>query len=724
MNASSLSRLILVVVLYLPLLGCWGIGDPDSEPETPIPPDEGGCLRTIDCAAGQFCEQTAPGEPGICVPRVCDDDDDCNGGEVCERERRVCLAPSICSPSDNQSCAAGSRCVVEGNAEVCRPLEDMRVATSCNLARQRLVLADGASTDLHVLGMNDGAPVPYSEFFFSADVGSVVNGTLTAECDSAEPCLGALTIFNREQDACGSVEVVVHPPVGETAFRVVIVDAQTATGVAATIAVRTTTSDDVLLATTNTFGVAIFPNLATENILAVSAFSETHRWKTVMAPGTNDILLDAERNRDAEQGAGIKGQIDFDAIESLVDGDIRVGLAGTPLSPSGLNFELTDLTGVGRPTEFDLDGLLQPQSWSVPQSMVVMVGTEAVRDTFISRGDEGPSLLWSIGGEFQLSESADFLTPPDNGSFTKGAHFKRALRRFGRFNQGVRYDLQLEARVLPDTSPASTDDVTWPFEESTGTPTTQPSMKSVFEVPPLPCTTSTTGGSCDRATDAVTVSSVFLPSRGLVPLGMLAEEDGDADGLISAALPDYEAGDSPLFFAPPHDGLEGHLVVDMAFATNLDQFTDNSTDAAGVVRVASAHTSRVDFQSGFTDAPRGVIRRADEVVSLFGSLGADFLRVQLRDETGAWDIFVDAPTEDATIDIAALRPASVSGRTEEASLKAFALGNGYAGRSVDSLSELVALDGAGFSQSLLWIGAWTSTTCLPNPSDASCVLEP
>lgn len=718
-----LRTLLLAGFIPLAFTGC---ACETSGTDAPVPEQEDGtCARHVDCNPGETCLQEIPNEPGVCVQVYCSADDDCGTGEECDALRGVCTREDLCNPADAQSCDASERCVVEGPTHRCQPEEEIPAPTSCTLGRSRIVLKDGASTDLHALGTLDGRPVRYSVFSFSSNVGTVEGSALTGECEGPESCGGDVFIRNQENEVCGSVDAIVHPPIPGTTFRLIAVDALSGEGLPGTVAIQAQTSEELLVATTTNEGVAVFPNLAADAVEAVSFFSATHRWTTYLAPGTKDVAMFIGANPTPEFGAGVKGSFAFDVASALSFGDIELALSGTALPFSGTDFELVNLAGPGRSTTVDIEGIFAvPQQWDLPLGMVARLGNVSVRDVFIAQATSpGPNLLWTIGGRSAVAESADLFTSPDDATFTEGALLKRFLRRFSRFSHGVRFGLDLRSQPLPSGGLGEVPDASWPFAVVQAQPTTPPVMQTVFEIPPLPCGGS--DASCTPVDDVITLTSVYLPSQGLVPLGMLAESDDDDDGLVSSAFDTFAPGESPLFYAPAHDGLEGHLAVDIAFATTLDTFDVTSPDAAALIRVGEAHAPRVDFKSAFVGVPRIELDPDAETATVGPQTTDDFFRLRLSAPSGEWDVYGVAPAEgEAAIDLAALRPDAFDGRTSEtATVKSFAFGTGYDRREIETFQDLIEFNGTDFSQSLLWVGAWTSRMCRGDRDDAACVIS-
>lgn len=742
----SRARILLVAPwLALALAGLAGCPGPGTGNDAGTPDGGGGfqcenkpdgtdvleCRRNIDCGGGSICEKAAEGDEfGCCLKIFCTVDADCPEEEHCDLRRGICVPDNLCDPG--AGCPNGEFCVYGDGTPQC--IAEAAAPATCQISPNPIFTTSGQAVEVQAAGFQaDGKLSPHASFTYAVaglTNGNATGNSLSADCADAAPCTGTVTATANGGASC-TADLVVYPAVPGADVRVTLFD-QTSGAPVSGAPVAARVSGALVEGTTDADGSYTFTGAA-GNVEAISAFPANHQWQTVVGPTGNDIALFTVEVPDDTQVAGVKGQFDFSGVST--QGDIKLGLAGMSISAAITDLDFATLLGEIADYNIVLDGVTDADGEIVPlpSGLVLELGPEKIKGDFVTLGSPGKSTLWALGGKVRLSEIGPIIssvTSADN--INVGSILSAVLPFFARFDHAVVSGLDLSATTRP-TAPADGTPVPyadWNFPELTGADAvkldTLLSHSADYSVPTLPCKAGaySAGGCTGNAysSGAVLLSGVLVPGQGLVPLGLTAglddPDDQDANDQVDGQV-DHKGENPPqkghviLDFAPPHDGLEGNRYVTIAIGLDIEGLTGGSLAASTITHITDKYGASNLFPTPFLEHQGGTFTKtAGAGVSFtMNAVGdADFYRLNLDDGgAGEWNIWFSDPN--ATITLADLRPAGITGRDQTVDVQAFAFGTGYDGATPDNFADLMAFNGTNLDNLLFYMGGWSSLTC-------------
>jgi hypothetical protein len=697
------------------------------------------CRRNFDCGGGSVCDKAnETDETGCCKKVLCTSDADCGASEICDLRRGICISEDTCDPSDPDACPDGQFCFYENGTPLCSATPPGALA--CTVAPNPVIARAGESVELRAIGQDAaGKLTPFAAFTYTSTVGTVSGGALTGECASGV-CTGTVTATSTRGSATCEASVRVFATVPATDVRVVLIDQATGAPIAgARVAARDAVADAFVEGTTDANGAYIFEGLAAANAASVSAYPAGHQWQTVVRPTANDVALYTMPISDATKVAGVKGRFNFD--NTTTSGDIRLGLAGMAIGSAITDLDFATLLGEISDYNVVLEGVTDPGGEEVPlpSGLVLELAGEPVKGDFVVFGQEGPSVLWALGGKVRLSDIGSIITSVTASSddVNVGQILSAVLPFFSKFDHAIVSGLDLSEVNRPAGSggdiPVPYAD--WNFPDLTGANrvnlNTLLSQSAEYTVPRLPCVagqgTTPNCANNEFTSGAVLLSGAIVPGIGLVPLGLTAGLDvpdaaaGNAlrDGQLDYIQPTDGTqvpakGKAILDYAPPHDGLEGSLFVTIAIALDIDGLTDGAIGASTITHVTPKYGATNTFPTDFLEHQGGTwdFEHANGRTFTLNRVGsADFYRLNLSKDDNEWNIWFN--DSDAVLSVVDLRPADlVDQRETAADVQAFKFGTGYAGKTPASFTELIAFNGTNFDNLLYYMGGWSSEACL------------
>jgi hypothetical protein len=651
---------------------------------------------------------------------------------------------NLCDPADPSAvCGDGEECVYDEGVPQCLPVAQLADATECIITPSPLHVTHGEAAELRAVGRDgNGALVPHSTFTFApTGVGTMSGGQLTADCPGTTACTGTVVATADRGSATCTSNVTVFPAVDVADFRVGLFDQNSGepiSGATVMINVDGTKTEG----TTGADGTFTFAAVG-GTVAAAGAYPTTHQWQTVLSPGGNDIALYSVAIPDPSKAAGVKGQFNFDDVTT--QGDIKLGLAGMSISSSITDLDFATLIGEIADYNVVLEGVTDSDGEVVPlpSGLVIELANESIKGDFVVFGEEGTNILWALGGRVRLSEIGEIISGVTaSDDVNVGSILASVLPFFSRFDHATVTGLDLVDQDRPasvgEDQPIPYAD--WPFDELTGGTApalnTLLSQDAIYDVPTLPCVAgegTAAAGCTDNLYNSgvVMLSGVVVPGIGLVPLGLTAglddPDDADGndqkDGKVDHLPPDTGAQQTPsgkvnLFYAPPHDGLEGNLLVTIAIALDIDGLTGGALGASTITHITTKYDENNNtFPSDFLEHQGGTFdRSAAGKTFVLNSVGnADFYRLNLNqnaadgDPEPEWNVWFSG--DPGTITLDDLRPDGSTARDDGADIQAFKLGTGYSGPTPSSFGELFSFNGTNMDGLLYYLGGWSSTSC-------------
>ncbi|CAN0523230.1 unnamed protein product, partial [Laminaria digitata] len=278
----------------------------------------------------------------VCVRIICTNNSECDSDEECSAEGLcrppVCQSDSECPAS--QTCQSGSCQTPPGTDQV----------ATCEVVTRDASVRQGGTLTLSAVAKNaNGAVLPGIPFTWaSSNTNAVaVAGNVATGGSEQGTAMVTATPEGRTDVTCSSaVSLTNFPNVGAGEARVVVVSADDGTPVADAKVVLM--SGGANTTTTSVSGVAMFNVGGTVD--SVTVMKDGWQYISVLAPGTNDVLVPLPKKPDTTVAGGFRGVID---ISETKKADIKLGLAGPAIPSNLLDFGLESLIGDFVPTEID-----------------------------------------------------------------------------------------------------------------------------------------------------------------------------------------------------------------------------------------------------------------------------------------------------------------------------------------------------------------------------------
>ncbi len=656
MGNHAAARFVVVAAVVAAIVAGGSVGCVPDPPPVFVPPEPTGCTSDDNCPLRSICDKEADDDGivpaddarGVCVPiEGCRNDDDCIDGYVC-RNGLGSSGPGTCEPevsscdpvNDEQSCSGGV-CLVSSGRGQC--VESEPLPARCQVILQRSVALDGDLVDVGV-------------YAFDAD-GGLVSATqpppVTATCAFGR-CAQQVAVPPAQGVACAPATLQVLAPLAG-GQRVVVVD--DAGLLLVDVPVRIVKDGVVSDGLTDGSGVAVFDVAAVD---AISILPIDHEQHTLLAP-PSDLIVVTRRESRLVTGAVVT--TDYGNVHTV--GDLKLAVAGLPLSTDLGRFSLDALFGPSSDVVVDIAGITEgPQVAPLPRGVTVGLGDTLFRGDAVVAGlppAGGQLFVWSLAGQLRLSEVGPLFT--DRGTFDR----ELALDLLSG-PSGSQADHGVATRAAPPAVPITEadDDDDNGFADAApavALPTLSvvPDTLLFLDAPLAP-----------PAPQQLTLVVVDVPGAGLLPLGL--QERRAADGRNDAA------GDF-VDHAPPHDGLEGFAVKTLVIAYDARPWRDSDPLRA---------------RFGPDEAPSSTARIAGDAVTLAAPpAGVDVVHLRLTSSSGRrwhlWSASADLtddptvdPSADLSVDLGVVAPA-------------FASATNVAGDVTAVLESIVLRDGASLS---------------------------
>ena len=647
------------------------------------------CLRNTDCDVGYFCSKPegASGDDfGCCITNRCVEDGECLIGEYCDERRNLCIPVSHACVDDPALCTE-TQCLITDGESSCEVVE---VAEACRFERDAYQMVSGGELqpNVQVNGL-DGSLIPYAMVELSSSLGSVSSDqSITAECETTEPCTGTLsaTVDNAECTA----SLIVFPSPSENELIVVVTDDQTGVPVEnATVIAQGTARQESLTSAQGTVTIQ-------GPVSFVTAISEDRAATLIATVEEGVVALALPQLSDDSKIAGVKGTVDVSNLATR--SDVQWALSGLPLPMNPLELQPSQL--FGQWAQYEFDNVLFSFSAVLPYGM--SFGELGPKPEFVALGDAKPGTIWTLAAPLSTSEALAVGLEDDGAPirFDKSRQYfsyaKFGLHGIGRAEPGVS-----DAPVEPG------NDLPIPYNEwsvpeissAEVAPDTYLSETVEIGVPPLPCLSSSSD--CDDGEHAPAVllmMTAAVPGQGLIPLGFNLGYDqkepteGSQDGEVEGddGLP---ASHLYLDFAPPHDGLEGLPLYLVAMALANEPRDGEEWQVASMqVQEYNMGAQTIDLDA-FVPRPSATVNVSVGSLVLERSEEADLDLVQLRGSQLAWDLLVVEERAALTLEFYGVDAQKVEG-ANMLTVQSVQLDD------TDSLEEIVGSNGEGFKDRL------------------------
>lgn len=610
--------------------------NPTTQRCDPLP----GCRTDRDCAAGEYCDR------GYCEATTTCATDPCPEGQSCVAE--VCVPFTCRGPADctvpGELCLSG-RCQVPPNPDF---VVEVRIITPAGTVRP------GTTYTFVALALDQaGRVVPGVNFDWTTTSSAVA--TIDASgVATGGPTPGTTQIRASVDTAAGritSAPVALRnlAPLPAGRARITVVRASTGAPISGAAVEIHGPGAFTQAGTTNTQGQVELTGVP-NGALTVTAGHADYDYLTIIGVTGRDLLLPLSAATRPDRVAGARGTVDLSLVST--QGAISASLSGASFASPLLGYE------VGRLFGEELFQVEVPMLGPIPIPAANTLSAELMgfpldlKDTWYVRADAGNRALFSFGGKIELGPNG--LDPTNLGNVLTAI-----LPFYQRFDHAVRPFVPLLALPLAadtpdvdgdgDTSELAPD---WAgFGAFAMTPATPQNLRYELAVDNLPFVS---GG---NANTLVVVAGVVLPGLGFVPLGLDGQSDQQGNGIIERFVSKM---------APPHDGLEAGDYAVLATAVRVETV---GFPGAGSSRlwVGPNFPTTVDLDDGWLDAPVDAsYATAARELALPLELGVDLYHVVFSAPTGAWHVYLDAPSaEVATLPAA---PAGLVDRTVDAAV--------------------------------------------------------
>lgn len=530
------------------------------EAEADPPPPPCGCQSDRDCGAGASCRLDAGG-CGTCAPVFCVSDSECEGDDLCDFARGLCMPPLVCSGGDPRAgCADDELCLVDADQGGCVVTP---TAARCEVVPAQAVATAGVARTFDVIAFDgDGALLPHTAARSVSGDGVVVgadgSGILLPRCPGPDPC--DVVVDAAAFGASCSAAVRVLPsldPAGPLANqgRVVVVDQRSGAPVAGAH-VLAAVAGVIVEAVTDDDGAAVFADVALFD--HVSVFVDGFEGLTVVAPGGVDVQLPLRR-------VGLVATAGEVVVGDAFLGDVAAALAG--LSYDGVeDVSALALFGASGTITVDISGITASGGEAFPFSSggTLVLGNTALRSRYVAVGAPGERLLWSFGARQSLGVFGSLVVSlrPDADVDVRLEMLRASA---GRAKSGVAVARSGAIAAPPPGADLDTFGDDLPTLARTDVEASARSAAALEVV---------LAGVASDVSDVIVAVAAAVPGRGLVLLG----------GTVIATVdefdrPGFAPGSQPLFFARPHDGLEGFPLVVLALDVRVDRL--RSSDELG-----------------------------------------------------------------------------------------------------------------------------------------------
>ncbi|HLL54578.1 MAG TPA: carboxypeptidase regulatory-like domain-containing protein [Myxococcaceae bacterium] len=613
MSVKSAGGLVALGVALAVLVGCPGKKDPVPDAGVPDAGSGGGGGR---CAVDRDCP-----DPRIfsCNSATFRCEPSCAVKEDCSAAKRGTHAIAACDTAPGCQCDEG-RCVkalcsadAECGAQVCRdgacvPVPEVGKIASCQLWPDFVVGRVGERVELQLLAQDaNGAPVvPVDGVSWTAGPGMALAGSGTGQA-VLELRAATLSAVQGLQARMGGATCAVSVRVLEAGpeegwLRVTVTDEFTGRPIpGATVLLS---HDEGLLSgerTTGESGVVSLPLVDVPSggtFVNVTAFHPDYGYLTLAGyelggpvPASRDVSLPLRRNPNDAYG-GYQGTFKNAPATS----NAHLGLAG--LSVGGGLMDLTPglLLGPTTPSSVHVGTAVNLDNLPLPSGMFLSVGDTPSKSTISARGlpgvcarplrDEasaedairagrcGTRSAWAFTADLPVTDLPLASLVGGAGNINLAALLTGSIPLFKSFSSSVVRDVPYALNEAPtDGGIPDTSSVAGfvPLDHSFSQPPNVPlGFGFVARVPSLPRIGT---GYVDSV---LLLGTSAVPGRGLVPLGLGAGVNSNADALtdIQSGLP--AQGLVAVRMAPAHHGLEGSGYGLVAVAMALENVTDAS----------------------------------------------------------------------------------------------------------------------------------------------------
>ncbi len=745
------------LVGFVGFVGVLGCPSSDEDPGDP----SGAVERAVceadpakTCVSDSACQREFGNQyiclddTGCCYLAFCLVDSDCEESEVCEPRRNICIPANLCDPMNpDPVCGANQECIYRDGVPQCVSASDTQLATdSCVISPKAITLVDGESIDVGVAVRLAGSLNSSRSYALSVTGDSSVSGAvLTGACTGMIPCSQTLTA-SVGATTC-SVDVTVLPQHDDASADMRVSVFRESDGLpfeGATIAIE---QGGLTTFETDSRGQVTIAGGA--GAAAVSFFHPDYNWVTYMSPSSNDIVFYVTPKSEKTKVTGVKGRMDFSRLTHNRDiSSVSLGLAGLSVPENIIDLSFVDLLGEVAFYPFPIGAELNVGIDEIPLGSGLHLDLasleDPIKDYVVATGTPGDRLVWGLGGKILLDDMIEPIgdaVSDGQDDLNIGRLVSAFLPFFTKMDHFVDPSIGNVSAVTRPASPTTmgpTGEYTlplpydqWPLDEVTFTPDTFLSQEVLLQSPQMPCKQgSLTGANCARGYADLTASLVMsvVPGYGFVPLGISGATDvpsdgsDTADGVVVQQLGSQaatEKGSIRVDFAPPHDGLEGYPIAALNVALDFDALSKGEASASAVLAYYNdsfQSDSSFGFEQGFQQLQGGSFDRDTKQMSV-NAVGANNLfRVSVNgiddagDATpGSWSIYFDANI--TTMDLNTLKPARFAGRDDQAQIEAMTFGNGYAGATPLSYSDLVEFNSTNPNTLARYIGSWSIQSC-------------
>lgn len=614
------------------------------------------CDSNEDCAEGLICDPVN----GVCGDPECRKDSECKelyGDESYCSDDGLCVNGTCFGFSD---CSHGTYC----SLGYCRPLPTCdRIADARILISLPLIRA-GKEIELKAAAYDDQGviipPLKGLKFEWESMNSDVVEVDSEAEIATGGQVSGTTTIMMhlRFSNAnCAPYEIsdtlsMQNFAEYDDGARIVVIDSNTNQPVGGAVVNLNGTS--LITCSDADMGVALFEGA--EAPFTIHVFHENYHYFSIIGITGKDILIPLDSFEGPNRSAGVRGNLDYSALDKASGSAYNFGMVGTSLpaslisTPLNLLFSFPVFKGI--PQE-----ILNSDETLLPSNIELFSNdSDSVASSYMAEGRSGLSAAWAWAGYIPVDDMKEVLAATLGDDWdTWGALLFSTLSFSENFYHGLLTDLELQATsMVPDNGSFNNP----PYDRSdfngNGDPqdlipdyysyldlgdSLKPQRPMTSQIMVEPGNLPTFGK--DHLDGTLVLVGSNLPSGDFIPLGIGVGDERVTrkdDALIGETVTRMTVN-----FSPYYGGLsDQYTMISYAIQASRSQesITSGPLHSAVIHRFAGKMESIV-LPDYLDVVPYAAFDEASRTVTIYAGNGADFYRVAFSANGRRWDILAN-----------------------------------------------------------------------------------